>query len=351
MDQKQKKLSLNHPTKIKNQINSSYYISTFDNTKYNFYQYEIILPVHCNQFENIYKNDQNTKFIQFCKYKSELYDNFTISIYISHINREVGASEWVELDLVTNKNEILDRREIYCESGFLSEFLTKILINKQPFITRISMIKDGQRIFRIDAQVPEDMYDEVSEQIFISLSSFRLLKPEGQFTAEKLEKYERIEPINIFFNYPSSWQIKKNMYTNNFYDIIVDTSFNNVCAGQIYIEIHNRHEAIISKVLSAYFDRLKKVGVLTTGSPLIPVHPPKQFESAQFYYSSAKYNNYNINTPVLLFEVKKYIVLLGLIGPSKEAAPEWWAINKRAFEIVRDSLCVGKDDNNLNDNN
>jgi hypothetical protein len=73
----------------------------------------------------------------------------------------------------------------------------------------------------------------------------------------------------------------------------------------------------------------------------MPIRPSTGFQTAYYYKPPARFGNNEFDTPVFFMQNELALALVSLLGPSASFAPEYWAINKRAFEIVRDSLVVG----------
>jgi hypothetical protein len=107
-----------------------------------------------------------------------------------------------------------------------------------------------------------------------------------------------------------------------------------ICTPKTKLSLHHRARE--------YADRIRQQGIHLTGAALIPYKPPTDFESACIFSPDARYNGHGFDCPLLMLQHVNAFVALCLFGPSREESPEWWAINKRAFEIVRDSLVIGE---------
>jgi hypothetical protein len=160
-------------------------------------------------------------------------------------------------------------------------------------------------------------------------------------TAEPLARCWRNLPVSFHFDYPVSWQAMETFTGQDHCALNLINDYEGVCAGRIVLEVHRRNATqSAARMIQVYTEELQRMGVRRNGSPVISTKPTPDFAAAWVYVPAATYQEQSIDIPVLVFEHPLAVVLLGLIGPSKQTSPEWWAINKRAFEIVRDSLRI-----------
>jgi hypothetical protein len=97
----------------------------------------------------------------------------------------------------------------------------------------------------------------------------------------------------------------------------------------------------IRRLAEEQADRWKESGIHLAGASLVSLPPPPNFQEVVFFNPSATRDGRSVDCAMLLFSHAKVVVSLAILGPSREESPETWAINKRAFEIVRDSLTIG----------
>jgi hypothetical protein len=90
-----------------------------------------------------------------------------------------------------------------------------------------------------------------------------------------------------------------------------------------------------------YADELKRRQFHVTGAPVLPLQAPEGYLYTAVCQLTVQHDGHKLDSPLLLLEHSLAHVVLGVLGPAFNESPEWWAINKRAFEIVRDSLTIG----------
>lgn len=117
--------------------------------------------------------------------------------------------------------------------------------------------------------------------------------------------------------------------------------------GEVYVQVMRRTDSLLRGYDSnGCFKRcselMQTAGYTLTGSPILDCPPIRGFDKGWIYSPSATYEGHRFDAPVLLYEKNEYVVLLGLIGICREESPEWWAVNKATFELVRDTLRVGE---------
>jgi len=175
----------------------------------------------------------------------------------------------------------------------------------------------------------------------VTLSSFELINPENIPFGETLEIYKNVSPpVEFQFSYPQSWQLQPNSDTDqNILELL--NQHDEKPVGRIRIQLIPLSDKISGKtIIKNYTELLKQAGYLINGAPLIPIPVGEQFKSASVAIFKGSYEDVEMEFPVYAIEQEKTWFHLALIGPSRQTAPEWWAINKRAFEIVRDSVQI-----------
>lgn len=273
---------------------------------------------------------------------------FTISY--CELSREVGAAEWTQIEIERSGGRLIQQRDVYGPGGWVSDILSQTVIDDRRFVSRHMMVKDGSRLFWVEGIAPIRDYLDVAKDIFVSLQSFRLLQSERLNTAEPLEQFSLDVPFKTYFEHPSSWEVQQEGAIQNGCSLSLKTSdeelvhsIENWPAGEIGVTICRRgSDRTAAQIARGYAQGLQNRGIRIGGAPVLPIQPPLQFESAGLFLPSATYENTALDAPLIIFINSEVEISLSMVGPSRETSPEWWAINKRAFEIVRDSLSVSK---------
>jgi len=264
-----------------------------------------------------------------------------IIISVILLTHEVNPSDYYKLVFKNTAEIILTERIIDTPLGSMSDLLT-ISSKDIEYISRTFMIKDANRLFIIKGRAQRKAYNELAEYFLFSLSSFQLIHYEGTLV-EKLEQFTCKKPIDCMFLYPSSWKMNQMLSDDsqqNIFELFNENDHN--ASGKIHLNIFPPLKNMTPQmIVIQYVKMLNANGFSVNGAPLQPTELAKQFNNTVLAALTGSVNSKHMEFPVYILEHDKACLLLGLITPAFKSSPEWWAINKRAFEIVRDSLIVG----------
>ena len=257
------------------------------------------------------------------------------------LDRDVNPADWLEIGYEASGAEILKRRVVFGPRGKVADLLVRCDGDNGPTLRRGMIVKDGPRMFRVEARAAEDAYAELAEDLLTCLASFKLLHPEGTPTAEPVVEENLAGPVPFRFQRLDSWQTVETGDNDQGTILHLASRHEEQDVGRITIEVRKKSpEEGLQNLARDHAERLKAAGIHLTGAPVVPTEPPERFQAAAVFTPSAKYDGHAFDSPVLLFESDEALAMVALFGPTRQESPEWWAINKRAFEIVRDSLNV-----------
>jgi hypothetical protein len=267
---------------------------------------------------------------------------FRIQASICTISREVNPGDWLEMDLAQPGFRLLCARHLPTPAGVILDALVKIVDAGESRVHRYSVVRDGDRLFCVEAGSSEARYAEWAERILFCLSSFHLCHSQGRPFAEPILTSAHDAGVRWSFRHPASWEVlpmatdagrcKARLLSRGIAE--QDT--------HLTVEITRRTTTrAIRRLAEEQADQWKRSGIHLAGAALISLQPPPSFQEAVLFNPSATRNEQSVECVMLLFLHAEVVVALTLLGPSRHESPEWWAINKRAFEIVRDSLTIG----------
>jgi hypothetical protein len=261
-----------------------------------------------------------------------------ISVTADELSREVSPAEWVKNRLERAGHSILAERQEYGAIGAFADVLTEAVGPEGRLLARTNMVKDAGRIFSITCAAREDVFPKRADEFFGSLASFKLLHPENAPLAEPLSTFTELYPAVFGFRYPASWRLVEEVAgTEEACDVRLDNFDGERCAGRIYV--HARAAEQPRKLVSGLFARLEQAGIRALGRPdLAPEAAPEGFLKASSLVSPATYQGDKMEIRAVVLEIEGLSLLLALGGPARAMSADWWAINKRAFEIVRASV-------------
>lgn len=310
--------------------------SLFDKTRIKF---EIAVPVAWRILDQLADPSLAFRTIEYV----DPLQSATIKVQLTNQYRDVNPADWLSIAWDSAGGEVLHRRESSTPGGAVCDLLVRHVDKKGTSIWRSMIHKDGSRLFRVEARADEDLYANHAEDLFVSLSSFRLLHPENKPTAESLHDASFSLPVPLTFQRLESWTVEPAIVDPDRCVLHLTSQHEGVEVGRITVEIRRPVEnRSLNQLAIAFSEQLKSSGFRLGGAPILPITPPKRFQAAAVYQPTAQFEGDKLDSPVLLYQHEEAQILLALLGPSRETSPEWWAINKRAFEIVRDSLRIGE---------
>jgi hypothetical protein len=256
--------------------------------------------------------------------------------------RDVNPADWLEITWGSVGSQIIHRRDFRAHGGTHADMLVKYSDEKGTWISRSTIVKDGPRLYYIEARAAPSTYSTLAEDFLMCLASFRLLYPNSSATAELLSETMCRTPVLVRFQRPEFWLCSppsENPETNS---IQLESRFDNADVGKITVDLHEPGNGTsMYRMANGHADRLKQRGIHLDGAALIPLQASPPYHGAVLYSPVATENGHEFEVPLLFLQHPTALVVLGLYTPSRNESPEWWAINKRAFEIVRDSLTIG----------
>lgn len=243
-----------------------------------------------------------------------------VSVAVSELERDVSPLEWFCGDAEEHSIEILKRRDLRTPGGVETDCLTQLPGSR---LGRAVVFKDGSNLFCIESVFSAEKFANDPQVPFAICQSFKLTEPT---LLEHAEAISNATCNQIEFHYPGSWILKKTMgvsaltSTESGGTITIDTSPVRGSAEGYARHCHQRHYP-------------QPKGTILQ---LLPTESSPQFEDC--YYGMAKFGN-----PQTVIVLASFLHLQGrscimLQTPSFKSNSRAWAVNKRAYEIVRDSF-------------
>ena len=264
-----------------------------------------------------------------------------VRVDVVTMDRDVNPADWLDIAHTVAGAQILHRRDAFGPQGKVSDMLVRCRDDSGSTIRRVMIVKDGSRMFRVETQAAEPAYGELAEDLLVCLTSFALLHPNGVPTAEPVVNEFRDGTVPFTFRRLESWPVLELAHDGGDKMLQLTSRHEGEAVGRITVEIRRKSSTCeLQAVARSYAERLKSEGFHLHGAAVVPMKPPERFRAASVFAPSVSYAGHAFDSPVLLFEHDEALVLLALLGPTRQESPEWWAINKRAFEIVRDSLQI-----------
>jgi hypothetical protein len=262
-----------------------------------------------------------------------------IAVFVDDVPREVSPAEWTIHRLEQAGHTLWAKREEYTPIGAMADLLTRREDAQGTFIARTNMAKDGKRIFTITCQAREDEYERLADDFCVTLATFKLLHPERAPLAEPLSSYCYLWPVVTGFSYPESFRLDEEALSDTEYDVRLDNLSGDKAAGSIHVSA--RLDASPRRLLAALHSKLQRLGAVFDDRPALePEGAPKGFTEASSVAWTGSDDGGDIELSAIAFSTDKATVLVSTWGPTRARAATDWMVQKRAFEIVRDTVYV-----------
>ena len=173
------------------------------------------------------------------------------------------------------------------------------------------------------------------------LASFSLTFPRNLPGAEKLNSFSGLYPAIFTFKYPSTWTDSVEASLLAECKIKFENFFENKNNGTLFVNIAKARYKNTEKALEDFFLQRSNEGYLLENhlTKLSDITKGNQTNNSFVLLIKDRKGN-PLEMRCNLFSETDYIVLLGLINPLRVSSPNWWSVNKRCFEIVRDSFVI-----------
>ncbi len=286
------------------------------------------------------------RFLELSRFHNSQFPNASVAVSYSIIDRDCGSAEW--LDIVQTKEEFVTekRRDTYTGFGSQSDVLATRKSESGTEVRRSLGLKDGNRVFRITCTCDQQDYGALAKTFYVVVSTFHLLSPEGEHSAEPIAEFQS---ANLSFAHPASWQAIQDEHTGSlsypdqsdeqngeasYVELFDSTSSQK--NTRIVVAQQTGSAMSLDQFKTAYLKRLREFGIKPLQTNVKAIETPDSISAAYFF--EVLNDNDQIESNFMIVESHGRLCLIGLITPPYSLEPISYAFNKRAFEIIRDSL-------------
>lgn len=254
------------------------------------------------------------------------------------MTHEVNASDWVKIAIDAVGEKILAFKEFSSPVGTLPDVLSKTEDGQQ--LRRTLGMRDGKKIWLASFQLPAEQFESRAEEVLFSLASFKLLQPAGNMLIEDLETFRSFEGIRAQFSHPTSWSPRVTREAPSRLRVSLEKKLDGRIAGTILIRawsIDGEEERSPASILNEHRRSLAHKGLSPNQAPWSIVETQ---ELGDLWIADTKgfFGGKDLALTTILIKAADAWVLLGLVSADRNSDPQWWAINRRTFEIVQQSL-------------
>ena len=251
-----------------------------------------------------------------------------ISISFSILSREINPIDWLLARIEKSITPIILRTYTHNKStnGCL-------LIKKNNRYIFYATLKYGSMLFCFTL-LTYDYQKDIGKIFFTSISSFKFISNDLATSSSYAEIMKiscntvtLLRKNQLVFSHPESW-IASTIDQNIYY---LKNMYSDLCCGEIFI-FASSVEINYRKLIVCHKNFLEKIGYLFNGFIC-----NEESEEVEIRLSK---NNRVLYARMSIKKIGVLLVAIFLINIPREVSIEWWAINKRAFEIVRDSLQI-----------
>lgn len=313
--------------------------------------YKIVIP---NTIKTVTVKPQEieglgVKLIGLYRTEDEKNPFFEVAVAYETVTREINGSDWL-YNIVDLMGEIvIHKHECTLESGIYADVLTKKSFGDEVMISRFKVIKDhdeesgSANLFLVKATCHEKDYVTLHEDMLQSISWLTITQGNEWKLAEILKSVNTEKPAKLYFYYPGSWEIRKidiSLHSLSHYALSREIEQTiKVMMNLFFIVLDENANAQF--VFDTLFQRMRKT--LSVSVPIL-VKCDNNFNKQldQLWHGT---------TPVLSDDNLSHAILSAYVGksgpvwfyaesiaPLKEDSFSDWAINKRAQEIIINSV-------------
>lgn len=282
-------------------------------------------------------------FSPISRFESPADDRLAVTVSVSRLSRSAAPADWLRIELDQLRQVVVRRTDVNTPAGQSADVLTRITSDgRGRAVARHLVVADGPRVFRIEASVAESAYRLRAEDLMVAVASFRLVGAERSVGAEPLACTRLAGSGGRAVSHPASWKLEYESTAAELSQGVLCSRFEGRVSGRICLLRASRSGADARAMTGAFLRWLQQTGVHTRGAALHPVGRAAEWPRIHYFDGGGASDGAAFDTPALVCESADDWTLLGLVSPTYETSPQWWAINKRAFEIVRDSLRIGE---------
>lgn len=263
-----------------------------------------------------------------------------LQIQAMKLTREITAADWLASHALSSQRSILKNQEL---SPLFADAQLEFVIEETPFTMRAVARVDGDRLFFVSAFCPSSVYASLEQTFGLMVASFDLTYPTTVTNIEPRLPLRVGGKIRL--QHPSSWRprmhenLPKGRYAVDLYQIDDADSLQ----GLIRIKLAEKGEiSSIPLMLQRAKAELTEAGVELLGElHNAPVESPYElFKSGQLliFEASIEGSPSPQEAWIYLFETVSHFTALSLLTPAREHDHYVWAINRRAFELILNSI-------------
>lgn len=256
--------------------------------------------------------------------------------------REVAPADVLQIELERSGEQILDLRPLDSPDGRSIDVLSRRRTGSGDLVLRRSAVKQANRMLILKAAATAESYDRWAERLAVIAAGLRFLQPGRWHCAEALGTLSRRRPSDFLLFYPESWRLEEPVAVSpGLLSACLVNKARDRTAGRMDLAVASRAALPGPHALAdGYFASLCAAGFEGPGIRLTPSPAPAAFHLAWEGIGEAATADFRAEVRVRVGERPEAFFCFALLGPTRESAPDVWAVNRRALELAFDLVAT-----------
>ncbi len=261
-----------------------------------------------------------------------------IEITGRYLTREIGPPDWLRIHLEDRGESIQTEQFEYNAGGGIPDFLT--LSKDRERLSRWTCRKSQHLLLTMQAMTLASDYESVSKDLAAATKSLRFKVSPCPACAEPLQPIELHGEPTCRFCIPAAWHLSSNVRGEGVYRMeLSNRPSHGYEVGRIELTLWNT-SLTLEQVVQGCIDDLKRSDHRFGKSPIIRVQPHKAFNEAIAVVFPLQKDGVAFEMNTVIQQRHHLVAILALRTAPRARSREWWAVNKRAFEIVLESFIL-----------
>jgi hypothetical protein len=203
-------------------------------------------------------------------------------------------------------------------------------------------VKQGNRMLILQAAATAGTYGRWAERLAVVTAGLRFATPGTWHCAEALSTFSRKRPSDFLLFYPESWRLEEPASASPglLSACLLNPSRDRV-AGRLDLAVVSRGaRPDLRSVVDGWLARLTAAGFEGPPIPFAPIPPPAAFNVAWEGVGERTSGDARVELRLRAGQRPEAWFCFSLMGPTRESAPDVWAVNRRALELAFDLVAT-----------
>lgn len=152
-------------------------------------------------------------------------------------------------------------------------------------------------------------------------------------------RMEELKNSILTFKYPATLDIVRQLVDERNMDIEFENAIGGENVGRLIVKCSPCDQIVdCNLMIDAFVSYLLSFGLHVPNASVMPAPLRDGFDACWLFFPESEIKNSKMETPLMIYANKKWVVQIGLIGPSQELSPVNHLANQKAFQTIRDTL-------------